>query len=89
MGNTFSDKYSLLHMAVGIVVYYWNIPFTLWFVIHALFEYLENTRTGMKIINNFTFWPGGKDHADKLINRLGDHFYALLGWYFADIISKW
>jgi len=51
MGLYFTDKYSLLHVAVGIVVYYWNMSFVAWFIIHLLFEYVENTVYGMKLIN--------------------------------------
>ena len=83
MGLYFTDKYSLLHFAVGIIVYYWNITFVTWFIIHIFFEYIENTNYGMKIINKFSYWPGGKDHADSWINSLGDQFYALLGWTIA------
>ena len=34
----FTDKYSLLHFASGVIVYYWNISFISWFIIHALVE---------------------------------------------------
>jgi len=88
MGLYFTDKYSLLHVAVGIVVYYWNMSFVAWFVIHLLFEYFENTVYGMKIINWFSYWPGGKDHADSFTNSLGDQFYGLLGWLVAHIICN-
>ena len=88
MGLYFTDKYSLLHVAVGIVVYYWNMSFVAWFIIHLLFEYVENTVYGMKMINQFSYWPGGKDHADSLTNSMGDHFYALIGWLVAHIICN-
>ncbi len=121
MGYLFTDKYSLLHFATGIVVYYWNMSFWTWFFIHALFELVENTQTGMYVINhlprfsgnmplrsgnmplrsgnmplrsgnmplrsgNMPLWPGGKTHADSLINSIGDQTYASLGWIFAKII---
>ncbi len=88
MGVHFTDKYSLLHFAVGIVVYYWNMSFLLWFIIHMIFEYIENTTYGMKIINKFVFWPGGKDDADNILNRVGDQFYAVIGWYLAYVICN-
>ncbi len=100
MGYLFTDKYSLLHFATGIVVYYWNMSFWTWFFLHALFELVENTQSGMYIINhlpklpnntplrsgNMPLWPGGKTHADSLINSIGDQTYASLGWIFAKII---
>lgn len=88
MGLYFTDKYSLLHFSVGIVVYYWNITFITWFIIHMLFEYIENTNYGMKLINKFPYWPGGKDRSDSFINNVGDHFYALLGWFIAYIVCN-
>jgi hypothetical protein len=88
MGLYFTDQFSLLHFAVGIVVYYWNMSFILWFIVHMIFEYVENTKYGMSIINNFVYWPGGKDHADSLINNLGDQFYALIGWGSAYIVCN-
>lgn len=88
MGLYFTDKFSLLHFAVGIIVYYWNMSFILWFIVHMIFEYVENTKYGMNIINNFAHWPGGKDRADSLINSLGDQFYAVLGWVSAYIVCN-
>ena len=41
MGNKFIDQYSLLHFAVGIVVYFWDISLLSWFVLHTIFELIE------------------------------------------------
>ena len=87
MGDFFTDRYSLLHFACGIIVYYWNMSFITWFIVHGLFEILENTETGMYYINKITLWPGGKEKKDKVINSVGDHVYALLGWLFARGLS--
>jgi hypothetical protein len=58
-------------------------------VIHTIFEILENTQTGIYIINNYiTFWPGGKPKADTLINNLGDTVFAILGWLSALLITS-
>ena len=88
MGFQFTDKYSLLHFATGIIAYYWGISFTFWFIIHLLYEYLENTKQGMKIINKIKLWPGGKEKADTILNRIGDQFYGILGWLFTFFIIK-
>jgi hypothetical protein len=88
MGFQFTDKYSLLHFATGIIAYYWGISFTFWFIIHLLYEYLENTKQCMKIINKIKLWPGGKEKADTILNSIGDQFYGLLGWLFAFFIIK-
>ena len=88
MGFEFTDRYSLLHFASGIIAYYWGISFATWFIIHLLYEYLENTKQGMKIINKIKLCPGGKEKADTILNSIGDQFYGLLGWLFTFFIIK-
>ncbi len=94
MGIYFFDQYSILHMAVGIIAYFFGIQFTNWIILHLLFEYLENTNTGIYIINTYfhDIWPGGKPKSDTFINSmLGDNFFAILGWliaYYLDIYYK-
>ena len=89
MGRHFTDKFSLLHIASGIISYYWGISLYVWFIIHLIFEYLENTRIGMKLINTLPIWPGGKDEADNIINRIGDQVYALVGWFLAYVVCSY
>ncbi len=82
----FMDAYSLLHLAVGIVVRHWNMSLIVWFILHTIFEIVENTSTGMNFINKYiTLWPGGKDYSDSLINSIGDTVFSIIGWYLADI----
>jgi hypothetical protein len=88
MGFKFTDKYSLLHLASGVVVYYWNVSFIAWFIIHMAFEYIENTPVGMQSIRLIKLWPGGKTHADSVINIMGDQWYASLGWILAHYYCK-
>lgn len=88
MGVYFTDKFSLLHLASGIVAYYWGISFITWFMLHAAFELIENTQTGMRIIRQIKLWPGGKACADSALNSLGDQLYACLGWGIANYHSK-
>jgi hypothetical protein len=88
MGVFFTDKFSLLHLASGIIVYYWNMSFLLWSILHLAFEILENTTLGMTLINQITLWPGGKDKADSFTNSLGDQFYASLGWAMAYLVCQ-
>lgn len=83
MGVYFTDNFSLLHLASGIVAYYWGISFITWFILHAAFEMTENTEGGMQVIRKIKLWPGGKTHADSILNRLGDQFYACIGWAIA------
>jgi len=88
MGVFFTDKFSLLHFSTGVIVYYWSISFLYWFVIHALYEIVENTVYGMYIINKIKLWPGGKNTADTVTNSIGDQFYAILGWLTAYILCQ-
>ena len=76
MGTKFFDKYSFLHLAVGVIFNYWNISLINSVIIHIIFEYLENTKQGMFIINKFSRWPGGKTYADSFINNIGDNVFS-------------
>jgi len=82
MGTTFLDKYSVLHFATGIIAYFLGLSFWAWFLLHGLFELIENQPFAMRFINSHLgwFWPGGKDYADFPINSVGDQISALLGW---------
>jgi len=89
MGLKFFDQYMYLHLATGIISYFWGLSLTNWIIIHTLFEILENTDTGVYTINKyFTFWPGGKPHPDSIINIIGDSFGAILGWISAYFLDK-
>jgi hypothetical protein len=89
MGIYFTDNFSLLHIASGVIVYYWNISFIQWFIIHGLFEIIENSNRGVYTINKYlTFWPGGKPKSDTIINSIGDQFYSSLGWVLTHLYLK-
>lgn len=86
MGGLLFDQYSLLHGAVGVVVYFWQIPLVWAVVAHVLFEWAENTETGMELINRVFVregafgWPGAKKAADSMVNRVGDTVSFAVGW---------
>jgi hypothetical protein len=93
MGTNFVDQYSLLHFATGIIAYFFNIRLPTWIFLHFLFEYSENTDTGIFIINKYfkNIWPGGKNYSDTLTNSLGDTLFAVLGWimsYYLDELGN-
>lgn len=90
MGKYFFDQYTVLHFAVGIIAYFWNISFLNTLILHTLFELLENTEQGMYVINTyFKMWPGGKPKADTEINIIGDTVGTMVGWIFAQMIDKY
>jgi hypothetical protein len=88
MGSKIFDKYSLLHLSVGIVSFYWGLSLWVAIVVHTLFEIFENTMFGINIIdtyftknkNGLFGWPGGKKYADSLSNNIGDTISFIVGW---------
>jgi len=92
MGSNLFDQYSYLHFAVGIVIYFFDITLVQWFILHVIFEIVENTQIGIDVINTYLlFWPGGKPQPDSLLNSTGDTIAALIGWvsaYYVDNIIK-
>lgn len=90
MGFRFLDQYSLLHFSVGVVAYFWGVPFLVWFIIHIAFEIIENSSGGILGINKYFsgIWPGGKSESDNLKNIIGDQLVASLGWIIAWYIDK-
>jgi hypothetical protein len=92
MSQVFTDEFSLLHFATGIIAQFMGLSLAQWFVIHATFEFLEDTRTGVRVINKLfgNIWPGGgKKVPDSFLNsELGDNFYAVIGWVFAFLLRS-
>ena len=91
MGIHFLDQYTYLHFAVGIIVYFWNISLLNLFILHVIFEMLENTQMGIYVINKLLFWPGGKSKPDTIINSIGDTTGSLIGWisaYYLDNLGN-
>lgn len=87
MRLNFADRFSLLHFAVGVIAPFWGIDLIYFITGHLIFEYLENTRCGIHLINNYiTMWPGGKGSPDSLINIVGDNVFALLGFLVAKLV---
>ena len=84
MGHYFIDQYSLLHFAMGVLAYFWNIPLSIWIALNILFEFIENTQAGVGFINTYlSFWPGGKSGPDSFLNSTGDILCGILGWIIA------
>lgn len=97
MGYRFFDQYSLLHFSVGVITYFWNISFIYGFILHFIFELLENTKIGIHMINKYIIepgyfsWPGGKHKADTILNIIGDNTFYAFGFlmsYILDYIGR-
>ena len=85
------DKYSPAHFTFGVIFYHLGIDFILASVSHVMFEYLENTRLGIYIIqrffdNRWLKWIGGKTHPDSMLNRVGDQISFMSGWLVASLL---
>ena len=89
MGSKIFDKYTYLHFASGIIAYFWNISLINWLIIHSIFEFVENTKIGIYIIDKYiSYWPGGKLKADSFINNIGETIGGVFGWISAYYISS-
>jgi len=93
MGYRFFDQYSILHFAVGVIMYFWGFSFLWAFGIHTGFELGENTKLGVHLINKFSEssfpfkWPGGKPEPDNWRNMLGDTVFFVLGYLVSKILE--
>lgn len=88
MGKYIFDGYSFSHFYFGMIWNYlgWNLISLV--IMHILFEWFENSKRGMKIINNIPLWPGGKLEADSLLNTISDIIFAAFGWLFFQYFHK-
>ena len=91
MGTKLIDEYSLLHLASGIVAFYWGFSLVAALAVHTVFEILENSAPGIHVIDTYLSaralgafgWPGGKGSPDSLVNSTGDTIAFLMGWCIA------
>lgn len=85
MGFELLDQYSILHFSVGILWKYYGGNLASLTIVHALFEFFENSPQGIDFINNyFPFWPGGKSGADTELNQASDVVFSIIGWLIMD-----
>ena len=88
MGQDLIDEYSLLHFAVGILMYFLGIRFIPAIVIAIVFEVVENSKPGMSFIQKYMkFWPGGKPSADSVQNSVSDVIFLAIGWFAGYMVS--
>ena len=80
MNQVLIDRYSFLHMLSGIVASFF-MEFKTWFILHMLFEIIENTNQGVYFIQTYLlWWPGRKDKADPILNSISDQVFSLIGF---------
>lgn len=89
MGSSLFDRFFILHLAFGIIAYFFDVKLQYWILIHSLYEFLENTQPGIDIITKyFSRWPGGKRNRDCTINIIGDTVSAISGWIIGYFVSE-
>ena len=66
MGFALYDQYSLLHFSMGVIAFFWGMSMETFIIINIIFEILENTQIGYKIIRV----PIKRNADDMEINRL-------------------
>jgi hypothetical protein len=88
MGELFTDKYSIYHFSSGVIAYYFGVSFVKWFIIHAVYELLENSRL-QKELDKIEIWPGRKPRPDTFVNSMSDQFYTMLGWSIAYAMNRY
>jgi hypothetical protein len=90
MGTRFTDSFSVLHFAVGVLFYFLSINFWWSMGLHIAFEIVENSPGVVKLIDQSwigqNVWPGGKKQPDSVLNSVGDTVYFALGWLVAYMI---
>ena len=89
MGEKIIDRYSLLHFAVGIIMYFTGFSFFSQAFWHTLFELIENQPFMVRFIDQqLTWWPGGKQVPDAIVNSISDVCWGSLGWLTAYYVSQ-
>ena len=79
MGTKFFDGWSFTHFACGFVASKTGLFNAFSFlIVHTIFEIWENTGAGNKFFQERGF---PRYEGDKLVNSLGDTFFAMLGFF--------
>uniref|UniRef100_A0A6C0KVM3 Uncharacterized protein n=1 Tax=viral metagenome TaxID=1070528 RepID=A0A6C0KVM3_9ZZZZ len=75
------DKYSLFHVAIGIVIYFWSLPFLSFILFNLALEYTEATAMGKNLKNTYLkgWWPGGKSVPTTFLARSSDTACMIAG----------
>lgn len=91
MGSATFDQYSYLHMATGVIMYFFGFSFWMTIFVHIIFEAAENTELGMLFINRYLgwIWPGKKKKADSVENNIGDTIATAIGWITAYMLDDY
>ena len=68
------DKYSFFHIGIGIVIYFWSLPFLSFILFNLALEYVETTSLGNNLKNTYLqgWWPGGKSVPTTFLARASD-----------------
>ncbi len=84
MGFALYDQYSLLHFSMGVIAFFWGMSMETWIIINIIYEMLENTQLGYKLIRDrIKQWPGGKPSPDSKLNSVMDIIFGIIGYLVA------
>jgi hypothetical protein len=83
------DQYSLLHFAVGVLLFFGRFSFLLATLTHATFSLLYNNDAGYSFIKRYAAWWPGSKRADSYYNMLGDNLSFNAGWLVASVCDSW
>ncbi len=83
----FLDQYSLIHMAVGILFYFWKISFILSSLTQATFMLLNNSEAGNRILGKYAPQYPNARKQDSWLNMLGDNMSFNFGWLLASAVD--
>ena len=88
MDQPLFDQYSLIHFAVGVLLFFARISFVLATLTHATISLLYNNETGYEAIRRFAFWWPGSKRPDSAFNIVGDNISFMSGWLFASAVDS-
>ena len=83
------SQYSLIHIALGLIIYFIKIPLLLATLVYGSFLLVYNHAEGNRLVHKFVpMWPGCK-RTDEYLPILGDVISFNAGWLTASAVDCW
>jgi hypothetical protein len=88
-GDALFSQYSLLHFAMGLIIFFTKVPLLLATLAYTAFLLVHHSEEGSRFMSKFVpMWPGGKRSEDYL-PILGDILAFDAGWLAASAADCW